>query len=373
HAAGYRVGRTDTDGIVVDGELVEEGDWAGFGGARRVLSDPRVDVAVLETSRGGILRRGVGFDMCDVSVITNVSSDHLGELGVNTLEELAHVKGVIALSTRHDGRAVLNADDPHIAGLAPYIAAPILWFTRHPEEPRVAQHLAAGGDAVWSDGTAIHTAFAGTRGEFPLAGIPIVVGGAAVHNVENVLAATGACVALGVDVETVAAALRSFAPSERDNYGRLNMFQAHGITVILDYAHNEAALSSLLHVGAELRAGDNARLIVMLGGPGARPGRQIIAQGRLAAKITDLLLLHDPERYRRGREPGETPTLYRQGALDAGLPADRILDFADEVQALHHALGLARAGDVIVATAHAQREELIATLHRWEEQEAQGE
>ena len=372
HAAGYRVGRTDTDGIVIDGELVEEGDWAGLGGARRVLSDPRVGVAVLETSRGGILRRGVGFDMCDVSVITNVSSDHLGELGVNTLEELAHVKGVIALSTRHDGRAVLNADDPHVARLALYIAAPILWFTRHSEEYRVAQHLAAGGDAVWSDGTAVHISFAGTRGEFSLDGIPIVVGGAAIHNVENVLAATGACVALGVDIGTISAALRSFALSEHDNYGRLNIFQAHGITVILDYAHNEAGLAALLHVGAELRAGNNARLIVMLGGPGDRPNRQMIAQGRLAAKVADLLLLHDPERYRRGREPGETPALYRQGALEAGLLADRILDFPDEVQALDHVLGIARPGDVIVATAHAQREELIATLHSWEGQEAQG-
>ncbi|HZG65262.1 MAG TPA: hypothetical protein VEZ12_00865, partial [Herpetosiphonaceae bacterium] len=107
-------------------------------------------------------------------------------------------------------------------------------------------------------------------------------------------------------------------------------------------------------------------------GPGDRPDRQMISQGHLAGQSADLLLLHDPERYRRGREPGETPALYRQGALEAGLPTDRIIDFPDEVQALDHAFGLARPGDVIVATAHAQREELIATLHRWEGQEAQG-
>jgi cyanophycin synthetase len=335
-----------------------------------VLTDSRVQVAVLETSRGGILRRGLGFDMCDVSVITNVSTDHLGELGVNTLDELAHVKGVVALATRHDGRAVLNAGDPHVAGLAPYIAAPILWFTRQPDQPLVRQHVADGGDAVWDDGTLVHTSFAGIHATFPLEDIPIVVGGAAAHNVENVLAATGACVALGVPVETIATALCSFAPSEHDNYGRLNMFQARGITVVLDYAHNEAGLTSLLHVGTELRAPSHGRLIVMLGGPGDRMDTQIIAQGRLAGETADLLLLHDPERYRRGRAPGETPALYRQGALEGGIPFDRILDFPDEVTALQHALEFVTAGDVVVATAHAQREELIAIMHRWEKQAA---
>jgi cyanophycin synthetase len=372
HAAGYRVGHTDTDGITIDGELVEEGDWAGFGGARRVLTDPRVEVAVLETSRGGILRRGLGFDLCDVSVITNVSSDHLGELGVNTLDELAHVKGVIALATRFDGRAVLNAGDPHVAGLAPYINAPILWFTREADQPLVQEHLVAGGDAVWSDGALLHSSVAGSRSELALDDIPIVVGGAAIHNVENVLAATGACLALGVAFEVVAAALRTFGPSERDNYGRLNMFRAHGITVILDYAHNEAGLSALLHLGKELCSRDDGRLIVMLGGPGDRMDAQMIAQGRLAGAAADLLLLHDPERYRRGREAGETPALYRQGAEEAGMPPDRIIDFPDEVVELQHALGIVRPGDVIVAAAHAQRDELIAMLHAWEQAAAAG-
>lgn len=371
-AAGYRVGWTDTDGIMIDGELIEEGDWAGFGGARRVLTDPRVEVAVLETSRGGILRRGLGFDLCDVSVITNVSTDHLGELGVNTLDELAHVKGVIALATKQDGRAVLNADDPYVAGLAPYVNAPIMWFTRHPEQPDFAAHLAAGGDAVWSDGIVVHTAFAGVGHAFPLADIPIVVGGAAAHNVENVLAATGACLALGVQVEAIAAALQAFAPSERDNYGRLNMFQANGITVILDYAHNEAGLAALLHVGAELRLRGAGRLIVMLGGPGDRMDAQMIAQGRLAGTTADLLLLHDPERYRRGREAGETPALYRQGAEEAGKPSKEILDFPDEVEEMQYALGIAQSGDVIVATTHAQRDELIEMMHEWEATAATG-
>lgn len=207
-AIGNRVGRTDTDGITIDGVLVERGDSSGFAGARRVLTDPRVDVAVLETSRDGIVRRGLGFDVCDVSVITNVSSDHLREDGVRTLDELARVKGVVALVTRVDGRAVLNADDPHVAELTEYIGAPIMWFTREPEQPRVQAHIQAGGDAVWSDGTHVHVLYKGERDRFPLADLP---GGAALHNVENILAATGACAALGVEVPVIWAALREWA------------------------------------------------------------------------------------------------------------------------------------------------------------------
>jgi cyanophycin synthetase len=365
-STGKRVGRTDTDGITIAGEVVEHGDWAGFGGARRVLSDPRVDVAVLETSRGGILRRGLGFDICDVSVITNVSADHLGELGVDTLEEMARVKGVIALVTRPDGRVVLNAADDRLAELEPYIGAPIMWFSRDPAHPRLLAHLASGGDAVWSDGERVHIAFAEARSEFALADIPIVAGGAAEHNVENVLAATAACVALGVDVATVARALRDFGRSEGDNAGRLNIFRGHGVTAVLDYAHNEAAMAALVNFGRRLQSTQGGRLIVVLGGPGDRPDAQLEAQGHVAGAAADWLLLHEEERYLRGRPFGEASTLYRKGALEAGLAPDHILPFPDEVVAVRHALQMAAEHDVVLAAAHAQQQAVLAVLHEWQ-------
>lgn len=365
-AAGKCAGRADTDDITIGDEQVASGDWAGFGGARRVLTDPRAEVAVLETSRGGILRRGLGFDLCDVSVITNVSADHLGELGVETLEEMARVKGVIALVTRPDGRVVLNARDERLAELEQYIGAPIMWFSRQADHPRLRAHLAAGGDAVWSDGTHIHVAYQGTQQSFLLADIPIVVGGAAEHNVDNVLAATAACVALGLEVNAIAAALRDFASSAADNPGRLNIYHRGAITAVLDYAHNEAALTALIDFGRRLQAAGNGRLLMLLGGPGDRPDAQITAQGRIAGAAADVLLLHEEERYLRGREPGATTALYRQGALSAGLNPERILQFPDEVTALRHALQIAAPDDVILAAAHARREDMLTLLEAWE-------
>ena len=363
--SGKRVGQTDTDGITIAGEIVEEGDWAGFGGARRVLTDQQVDIAVLETSRGGILRRGLGFDLCDVSVITNISPDHLGELGVDTLDEMARVKGVVALVTRAEGRAVLNADDEHVAALEEFIGAPIMWFSRRPDNPRVQRHVELGGDAAWRDGTAANVVWQGRRSEFRLTDLPIVVGGAAEHNIDNVLAATAACVALGVEVEAIQAGLREFGARENDNEGRLNIFRRDDVTATLDYAHNEAGVAALMNFGRRLQASRDGRLIVLLGGPGDRLDAQILAQGKTAGASADLLLLHEEERYLRGREPGETAALYRKGALDGGLAPQQIHEFASEIEALREAFRLARAGDVILAAAHAQRDEMLAALRAW--------
>ncbi len=369
-AAGKRVGRTDTDGITIAGELVESGDWAGFAGARRVLSDPRVDVAVLETSRGGILRRGLGFDLCDVSVITNVSSDHLGELGVDTLEEMAQAKGVIALVTRGTGRVVLNADDPRVAALEEFIGAPIVWFTRNPRRLELLDHLAEGGDAVWSDGDSIHVAFDGTRQSFSLRDVPIVVGGAAIHNVENVMAATAACAALGVEVGAVAAALQTFLTGPVNNPGRLNLFRAGGVTAILDYAHNEAALAALLDFSRKLQFEGGGRLIVVLGGPGDRPDAQVVAQGRLVGAVADEVVVYEQERYLRGRAPGEMPALYRRGILAERPSEERVVLAPDEIHAVQHALSVAKPGDVVVVVAHARLDELLGVLETWQHAEA---
>ncbi len=365
-AAGMRVGYTDTDAITIDGQQVEQGDWAGFSGARRVLANPQVDVAVLETSRGGILRRGLGFDVCDVSVITNVAADHLGELGIETIEEMARVKGVIALVTRPDGRVVLNAGDERLHEIEQYITAPIMWFSRRPDNPVLSAHLQAGGDAAWTDGSTIHVRFDGAQTDFPLNDLPIVVDGAAVHNVENVLAAAAACAALGVDMRTITAALQTFGASAIDNPGRLNIFKHDANTVVLDYAHNEAAVRALIAFGRRLQAESGGHLLLILGGPGDRSDAQILVQGRIAGEAASLLVLHEEERYLRGREPGETTTLYRQGALEGGLAPEHILSFPDELTALQHALDVAHPHDVILAAAHARRDEMVATLRDWQ-------
>jgi cyanophycin synthetase len=364
--AGRRVGRTDTDGITIDGEMVDEGDWAGWGGGRRVLTDPRVDVAVLETSRGGMLRRGLGFSACDVSVVTNVSADHLGEFGIDTIEDLAHVKSLIVRVTKPDGRAVLNADDPLVLRMRALTLAPVVLYSRDSGNAALIDHAESGGDTVRSDGQRIEVAVGGVRGGIALADVPLTFGGAARHNVENVMAAIGACATLGVDLSTIAAALRSFESDAAHNANRLNIFRRGGEVVVFDYAHNEAGLRALLHFSASLPRPAGGRLLLVLGGPGDRTDTQMLTMGRLAGAQTDRLLLHEEERYLRGRPPGETTALYRQGALEGGMRDDQIAMYSDEVAALESALAELQPGDVLLIAAHAQRAAMLEHLDRWQ-------
>jgi cyanophycin synthetase len=370
---GLRVGTTNTDGVLIDGQQVEEGDWAGWAGARRVLTDPGVDIAVLETSRGGILRRGLGFNSCNVSVITNISPDHLGEFDIETPEQMAHVKGLIVRVTLPDGFTILNADDPLVLALGEQSPAQVVLFSSNPENPAIHAHQAIGGAFVRSDGTQVEVDFQDQQGQFALADIPITVGGAALHNVQNMLAATAACLSLGIPLPTIVAALQTFKPDASHNANRLNLFERDTMLAAFDYAHNEAGLLALLRFGEQLQQRRGGRLLLILGGPGDRPDEQIREQGRIAGSTVDLLLLHEEERYLRGREMGEATTIYREGAEAAGLPADRILAFPDEIAALDAALQTIQPGDVLLIAAHAHRDTMLDRLQRWANGEPRAE
>jgi cyanophycin synthetase len=362
---GRQVGRTDTDGIFLGDQQIEDGDWAGWGGARRVLSDQQVDIAVLETSRGGILRRGLGFDRCDVSVVTNLSEDHLGELGVESLDQMAYVKGIVVLATKPDGYVVLNADDSRVLRMQSLASAPVVLFSRNLENPVIAAHRRRRGPIVLSDGEMIHIDFEEQRGQIALADVPITVDGAALHNVENVLAATAVSLSLGLDLDEIRSALCTFVPDATHNPNRLNIFKRDGVTVIFDYAHNEAGIEALLQFGKQLQQ-RSGKLLMILGGPGDRSDEQIRVQGLRAGAVVDQLFLHEEERYLRGRQLGETTELYRQGASSAGLPDEHIQLFGDEVAALEAALAKASAGDVVLVVAHAHRAVMLERLNRWQ-------
>ena len=211
-ATGKRVGHAGTAGITIAGAVIESGDRADFAGARRVLTDPEVDVAILEVSRESILQQGLGFDVCDVSVLTDVSTEQMDELPLETLDEMARVQGVIALVTEADGRVVLNATDERLLELEQYINAPIMWFSHRPELPRLLAHREAGQDAVWSDASAIHITWKGTHTQLSRGDLPILDDDAT-PRIESVLAAIAACVALGIDVASVVEALRTFPPT----------------------------------------------------------------------------------------------------------------------------------------------------------------
>jgi cyanophycin synthetase len=303
--AGQQVGMTTTDGVFIGGRLIEEGDYTGPLGAQAVMGDAAIEVGVLETARGGILLRGLGYESNDASVLTNVSADHLDLQGLHTVPELAEVKSVIARVTRRDGVVVLNADDPLIAGVARWVRAPVCLFSLRPTSSRIRRHLAAGGRAlVLNDGWL--TELAGRRRAriVAVSDVPSTFGGIARHNVANALAATGGALAMGASHEQVAAGLSSFAPTSEHMPGRLNLYRLGNRLVIVDFAHNEAGLSAVLDMAEALvgrRGRRKATVSLIVGTGGDRPDDAMRALGRMAAERADQVAIKETLRYLRGR------------------------------------------------------------------------
>ncbi|HRC76107.1 MAG TPA: cyanophycin synthetase, partial [Kouleothrix sp.] len=354
---GERVGLTTTDGIYIDGQLYMRGDMTGPWSARVVLKDPTVDSAVLETARGGILREGLGFDRCDVGAVLNVSSDHLGLRGVDTLEQLAEVKRLLVEVVRDNGASVLNADDPLVAAMAEHAEGRVVYFSMHGGEGAsqlVKNHIAEGGTAVVLQ--------PGVRGEMlaiydaeqyiPLLWthlIPATLEGKALHNVANALAAAAVCYARGVSVENIRQGLRTFATSFYLTPGRLNVFDEYAFRVIVDYAHNPAALAALSDLVGRLRP-NYRRTIGVIAAPGDRRDQDIRAFGAIAGKTFDLLVIKE-DNDRRGREVGSIAELLHDAAREVGMPPDRMITVLDELEATRHALRLAEPDDLVVICA----------------------
>ncbi|MEO5985766.1 MAG: Mur ligase family protein [Candidatus Limnocylindria bacterium] len=358
--AGMKVGMTNSDGIVVRGEMVEAGDWTGFGGAARILSESGLDLAVLETARGGILLRGIGYAANDVSVVTNVSADHLGLQGIDTLDELAEVKGVVPRITRRDGWAVLNADDDRAWGMRRSTRAAIHGFSLEPDSERVRRTVAAGGrGAILRDGELVLLG-AGRRARRlgVAAEMPVTVAGLSRYNIANALAAAAACDALGIPAPRIGRGLKSFAQDASANPGRLNVFEREGIYVIVDFAHNEAGLAGLLDV-AEAVAGTSA-VRLAFGTAGDRTDEILLALGRLAGRANDLVIA-EKEHYLRGRDLEEMNELLRRGARDGGYRGE-IEARPNEMEAFGALLGRARGGDVCAVMAHTERSEIFDRL-----------
>jgi cyanophycin synthetase len=351
---GERVGLTTTDGIYIDGQLYMRGDLTGPWSARMVLKDPTIEAAVLETARGGILREGLGFDRCDVGAVLNVSNDHLGLRGVNTVEEIAEIKSLVVEVVRDDGASVLNADDPLVAGMAERAGGRIVYWSMHGGESAselVRNHIAQGGTAVVLQ--------PGVRGEMiaiydaeqyiPLMWthlIPATIEGKAMHNVANAIAATAIAYARGVSVENIKQGLRTFTTSFYQAPGRLNVFDEHPFRVIVDYAHNPAAFSAMRDLIGRLRP-HHRRVIGVIAAPGDRRDIDIREDAQIAADMFDLLVLKEDDD-RRGREPGSIAAIMREEAIAAGMRDEQIITILDEREAVRHALGLGQLQDLVV-------------------------
>ena len=368
--AGRHVGTTTSDGILVDETLVEEGDWTGPGGARAVFDRPEVEVAVLETARGGLLLRGMGYESNEASVLTNVSSDHMDLQGIHTLPELAEVKATIARITKADGWVVLNADDRHVAATARAVRARVALFTLQGDRSRrVARHLAAGGRAyLVRDGVVGEAEGTAWRPIAALRDIPIAFGGVARHNVANALAAAGGARAMGASIEDVRRGLVDFDAGAGSSPGRLNVFRREERVVVVDFAHNEAGLVAVLDVAEAIArglAGSGQRRVdvaAVIGTAGDRPDDTLRGIGRLAASRVDRLAFKETIRYLRGRSRESVLAELRLGALHGGWRAP-IPVYESEAGALTAELDREPARpEVLVVLCHAERDALLAIL-----------
>ncbi|GEP32491.1 hypothetical protein NSZ01_02590 [Nocardioides szechwanensis] len=353
---GRLVGWSNTDGIYIDGELVEAGDYSGPSGAGRILAHPQVELAVTETARGGILLKGIGLTRNDVSVVTNVSADHLGQQGIDTVDQLAEVKAVVPRITRRSGWAVLNGDDPRVYDMRNAIKAKPWVFSRDPDSPAIRETLNVGGRAttVIDGWVSVLTTKSDPDPLIELVDVPMTLAGLSRFNVENSLAAVSAALAIGVPRDVVVEGLRTFLPDAEHNPGRMNFFTLGETSVVMDLAHNEAGLEALVEIMNGVRR-PGARLLLGLGVVGDRQDDLIEKLGEIAARDSDVVAIGHKERYLRGRTVEELETLMRAGAERVGVTG--VPAYPTEVACLAALVGQALPGDVVGLMCHAERQE----------------
>lgn len=367
------VGYSSTEGVVIGGEATGEGDFSGPAGARLVLRDPRVEAAVLETARGGILRRGLAVDHADVAIVTNISADHFGEYGIDTLDDLAEVKLTVARALGRDGTLVLNADDGVLLARASEMHCHLAFFARDDAAPALVALRAKGGSTCGAIAGELWLTHRGKRTSLGvLQDMPLTLGGAATYNIANISAAVLGAAALGVAPAIIATELKRFGSSRQDNPGRLDRWALADITVLIDYAHNPGGLIMLLDTSRTIQRAQSphGRMGLLLGQAGNRTNQAIADIARTAASFKpDLIVLKELASMLRGRAMGEVPAILKRSLLDVGYPSARVENESDEVDAALRLLRWAKAGDVVVLPIHqsASRKQLSALLDRLEQ------
>jgi len=359
-SAGRSVAYSSTDGVYRgDGELIEEGDYSGFGGAGRALAEAP-DVAVLETARGGILLRGIGVMHNDVAVVTNVSEDHLGLHGIHTLDQLAEVKATITRITRPDGWDVLNADDPRVLSMR-RVATGRSWLcSLDPWHPAIRDTLADAGRAtVPLDGWMTVLDGSSSRPLVELIDVPVTIAGVSRHNVMNAMQAASAALAIGLPERAVVKGLKTFVTDPERNPGRANLFELDGRVVVVDYAHNEAGMLGFVQICDGLRRA-GAEIWLVICAAGDRTDQILHDFGYRAARGSDHLAIAELLRYLRGRERQSTIERLIAGAKDGG--AVEVDVYAHELAGLQGVLARSGRGDVIGVTALGMRTEVFGWL-----------
>ena len=356
-ADGQKVGLTTSTGVYIDGRRIMSGDCTGPKSARVVLAEPTIDVAVLETARGGILREGLAFDRCDIGCVTNVASDHLGLKGIETVEHLAAVKFIVVESVRREGWSILNADNSHAAAMREEAGGHLCYFSTQPQDrwpDFLKDHVREGGRAVVCDLASRpqdillydgrQMMLVATADE-----IPATLGGLAGFNVENALAAAAMAYCGGIALPAIRNALSTFGTSFEQSPGRLNVIERHGFKVIIDYAHNPDGLRALGGLVEKLKP-EHGTCIGVIGIAGDRRDEDILEMGKLSGGIFDRLIIKE-DNDTRGRPVGEVATILKEGARRAGFPLENIEILVSERRAVNRALTMALGNDLVVITA----------------------
>jgi cyanophycin synthetase len=342
---GYTVGFTTTEGVYIGNRMVEPGDNTGPWSAQLVLRDPAVEIAVLESARGGILRAGLGFDSCNVGVVLNVTADHLGLRDINDLEDMARVKSVVPASVVKEGYAVLNADDKLVLAMRDELKCNVALFSMDENNQDVLEHTKNGGIACILENNWITL----IKGQWKIRvdkviNIPITFEGKAAFMIQNVLAATLASYILrNVTIEDIKFGLNSFMPSTSQTPGRLNLIDIGNFQVLIDYAHNPAGMEALSKFISKL---DNKNKVCLYAGTGDRRDDDIISMGRLLGKMfTEIIIKEDKDL--RGREHGEIPKLLMKGIVEVA-PKIPVKIIEEEHEPINYALKKAKKGDLVV-------------------------
>jgi cyanophycin synthetase len=372
-AHGWRAGYNCTDGVCLDDEWLAHGDYSGPAGARMVMRERRTQAAILETARGGILRRGIAVPHADTAVITNVSSDHFGEYGIHDLAGLADVKLAVAAVVVPAGLLVLNADDAELRSRADALvkrfgrSPPLGWFALDADHATLRAYRERGASTCGGREGRLYLSDGGAEHDLGrIAAMPLSMDGLATYNVANLAGAALAAVALGIAPATISAVFARFGANRRDNPGRMMRFEAGGIQVLIDYAHNPDGLRGFLTVADRLR-GTTGRLGVLLGHAGNRMDADIEELARTAALFhPELIVVKENESHLRGRAPGEIPRIIRAELLRLGLPESALPVRNSEVEAARCALEWARPGDVLALPVHSPsaRAAVIAMLEK---------
>jgi UDP-N-acetylmuramyl tripeptide synthase/very-short-patch-repair endonuclease len=363
-AHGWHSAHSCTDGLFIDNVALETGDYSGPAGARTLLRNTRADVAVLETARGGILRRGIAPQHALAAVVTNISDDHFGEYGIHDLDDLATVKLVVAQTLGSTGLLVLNAEDAVLVRHADALRCRLAWFALDDGHALLRTHRERGGATCGVRDGRVHLFVDGIDHDLgAVEAMPLAFAGRAGYNIANIAAASLAATALGIPVETIASVLMSFGSTHADNPGRLQHWSFGSLSVFLDYAHNPEGLRGLLDVAAA-RRGDG-RLALVLGQAGNRGDVEIRELAAVAAGFhPEHIVLKDIAAMLRGRVAGAVPALLRDALHAQGVDDRCIVDCLDEAEAARNALAWARAGDVVVLPIHSSgvRDEISGLL-----------